>query len=207
MDREWIDINGRKLFWREFIIILDDYRYGRIILEKGETVCVEYNRMICVLQEMADNYHQGRDYITGEFKKYFEKHHMKMPMERKLPEALDELFEQLQSNLNVNLTELLDECLRKTEKMYRYMQEEKQREKERRDLVRSLIEENRIVEVEEIEDKYNYFLKHKYNIEKDYEWYAEDFLGCELDEPTDLKIEDNFSLCDVRVKEALGVSK
>ena len=42
------------------------------------------------------------------------------------------------------------------------------------------------------------------NIKKDYEWYSEDFMGCELDESTDIRIEDVWELCAERVEKVVG---
>lgn len=47
-------------------------------------------------------------------------------------------------------------------------------------------------------------LEDKYNIEKDYEWYSEDFFGSGLDEPTDIRIEDVLKLCTGRIEKAIG---
>lgn len=266
--REWVSIKGRKLLWTEFIYVLDDYRHRRIVWEKGEDISNKYNHMICVLQELTDDYHQGKDYITDQSQTLFERYYMKMPEERKLPEALDELFEQLQTNLGIDLTELLDLCVRKTESAYQRMQEEKQIEAERIAVVRSLLSENwnNVNQEQEVEEKIygllrlqkakwqspdyelnkkeigitsawcdllissrffdtitygqmrrliendliyeseiSELLQDKYHMKEDYEWYNEDFLGCGLDEPTIIKIEDIFSLCEVRVKKAIGI--
>lgn len=140
--REWVSIKGRKLLWTEFIYVLDDYRHRRIVWEKGEDISNKYNHMICVLQELTDDYHQGKDYITDQSQDLFERYYMKMPKERKLPEALDELFEQLQTNLGIDLTELLDLCVQKTESAYQCMQKEEQIEAERVAVVRSLLSGN-----------------------------------------------------------------
>ena len=47
-------------------------------------------------------------------------------------------------------------------------------------------------------------LKDKYNIEKDYEWYSEDFIGCGLDESTDIRIEDVLHICIGRIEKIIG---
>ena len=49
---------------------------------------------------------------------------------------------------------------------------------------------NEILDEFEISD----LLRDKYNIQKDYEWYSEDFTGSELDTPTDIRVKDAFSL-------------
>lgn len=266
--REWVSIKGRKLLWTEFIYILDDYRHRRIVWEKGQDIRNKYNHMICVLQELTDDYHQGKDYITDQSQDLFERYYMKMPRERRLPEALEELFEQLQTNLGIDLTELLDLCVQKTESAYQRMQEEARKEAERVAVVRSLVSENcdKTYQEQEVEEKiYNLLrlqkakwqspdyefnekeigitgawcdllissrffdtitygqmrrlieneliyeaeiselLQDKYHMKEDYEWYDENFLGCGLDEPTIIKIEDIFSLCEIRVKEAIGI--
>lgn len=61
--------------------------------------------------------------------------------------------------------------------------------------------ENGIVTESEISE----LLEDKYNIKKDYEWYSEDFMGCELDESTDIRIEDIWELCAERVEKVVGV--
>lgn len=61
--------------------------------------------------------------------------------------------------------------------------------------------ENGIVTESEISE----LLEDKYNIKKDYEWYSEDFMGCELDESTDIRIEDVWELCAERVEKVVGV--
>lgn len=49
-------------------------------------------------------------------------------------------------------------------------------------------------------------LRGKYNIQKDYEWYSEDFIGSELDTPTDIRVEDVFSLCTGRIEKIIGTT-
>lgn len=57
----------------------------------------------------------------------------------------------------------------------------------------------RLVENEMLtESEITGMLEEKYDIEKDYEWYAEDFIGCGLEEATDIKIEDVLGLCEIR---------
>lgn len=61
--------------------------------------------------------------------------------------------------------------------------------------------ENEIMTEYEISE----LLENKYGIEKDYEWYSEDFLGCGMEEVTDIKIEDIMTLCSERVGNVIGV--
>lgn len=49
-------------------------------------------------------------------------------------------------------------------------------------------------------------LEEKYDIHEDYEWYSEDFIRSELDAPTDIRIEDVFSLCTERVEKIIGAT-
>ena len=49
-------------------------------------------------------------------------------------------------------------------------------------------------------------LRDKYDEKKDYEWYMEDFLGCEQDETTIIKINDFLELCETGFKEILNLS-
>ena len=58
---------------------------------------------------------------------------------------------------------------------------------------------NEILDEFEISD----LLRDKYNIQKDYEWYSEDFIGSELDTPTDIRVEDVFSLYTGRIETTL----
>lgn len=60
--------------------------------------------------------------------------------------------------------------------------------------------ENAIATESEISD----LLKDRYHIEKDYEWYSEDFLGCKLDTPTEIRTEDVLSLYAERVEKIVG---
>ncbi len=60
--------------------------------------------------------------------------------------------------------------------------------------------ENAIATESEISD----LLKDRYHIEKDYEWYSEDFLGCKLDTPTEIRTEDVLSLYAERVEKIIG---
>ena len=63
----------------------------------------------------------------------------------------------------------------------------------------------RLVENEILtESEITKLLEDKYNIEKDYEWYSEDFIGCGLDEPTDIKIEDVLDICTGRIEKIIG---
>ena len=68
-------------------------------------------------------------------------------------------------------------------------------------LMRHLVA-NEILDEFEISD----LLEEKYNIQKDYEWYSEDFIGSELDTPTDIRIDDVFSLCTERVEKIIGAT-
>ena len=60
--------------------------------------------------------------------------------------------------------------------------------------------ENAIATESEISD----LLKDRYHIEKDYEWYSEDFLDCKLDTPTEIRTEDVLSLYAERVEKIIG---
>ena len=63
----------------------------------------------------------------------------------------------------------------------------------------------RLVENEILtESEITKLLEDKYNIEKDYEWYSEDFIGCGLDEPTDIRIEDVLYICIGRIEKIIG---
>ena len=44
----------------------------------------------------------------------------------------------------------------------------------------------------------------KYGDERDYEWYYEDFLGCDLSDETILCAEDILALAEPKFKEILG---
>lgn len=57
------------------------------------------------------------------------------------------------------------------------------------------------------ESEISKLLEDRYGIKKDYEWYSEDFLGCGLEEETDIRIEDILPLCQVRAKEILGIGE
>lgn len=61
---------------------------------------------------------------------------------------------------------------------------------------------NEILDEFEISD----LLRDKYNIQKDYEWYSEDFTGSELDTPTDIRVKDVFSLCTGRIEKIIGTT-
>ena len=121
--RDWIEINGRRLIWEDFIGILDYYRYKSIIRGKGRDVRNQYNYMIYVLQELAYDYHEGSDYVLDHLEDFITRHYMKMPVERRLPEALEELFNQMQTRLHINLSEVLDECVKNSLKTYQHMQD------------------------------------------------------------------------------------
>lgn len=62
--------------------------------------------------------------------------------------------------------------------------------------------ENELLDKSEISD----LLENKYDIQKDYEWYSEDFLGSELGVPTDIRVEDVFRLCTKRVEKIIGTT-
>lgn len=268
IDRQWICIRERKFLGTEFVDILDSYRYCFKLRMHGENACKRYNVMICVLQELTEDYLEGNNYIEEQLMSFFEQHYMEFPVERRLPAALEELFEQLESKLNIDFTEMLDQCVNLSNKAYSHMQEEQQREKERILLIKSLMRENRIDENKDknpqnqirkllllqrakkksdlyklneneinvtrvwcdllvssffseaisyglmlrlveneilAEAEINNLLENKYNIKKDYEWCSEDFIGCSLEEPTDIKIEDILELCSGRVEKVIGV--
>ena len=268
MDRQWIDIKGRKLLCTEFIYILDSYRYCAALQRRGNMICERYNYMICVLQEMASDYLEGRDYIGDQLLDFFERHYMDTPSERKMPEALEELFDQLESKLCVDFTEMLDRCEERSRETYSRMQEAQMKKEKRIALIQSLMKEKkvsiskddepenqirellllqkakiksdlyemdekegnitrlwcdllissifsevishgmmlRLVENEILtESEIFELLEGKYGIGKDYEWYSEDFMGCGLEEPTDIRIEDIMEVCRERVGKVVGV--
>ena len=137
-DRNWIEINGRKVIWEDFVGILDYYRYKGLIREKGHNVRNQYNYMIYVLQELASDYHEGGDYVLDHMEDFINRHYMVMPKERRLPQALEELFNQMQTRLHMDLSELLDECVQNSLKTYQQMQDAKKREGERIKMIHSL---------------------------------------------------------------------
>lgn len=265
--RDWITVNGRKLIWEDFISILDSYSYRAVVRAKGRHVCDQYNYMVCALQELTFDYHQGSDCIPERREDFIRRHCLEMPEERRLPEALEELFNQMQEILHVNLSEMLDECAINSTKTHRRMQEAQRRERERMERIKSLpvrgdIESGDAIEkvcyllnlqrekmrcpdyrvgqqetaavsmwcelliaslsVDTVtnglmkravendilsEGEITALLREKCRIEKDYEWYSEDLLGCILDEPTDIRIRDFLPLCERRFREILGISR
>ena len=267
MDDKWICIRERELLCTEFIDILDRYRYCATLRMRGEKTCERYNRMICVLQEITNDYLNDRNYIEDDLAHFFERNYMELPLDRKLPTALEKLFCQLESKLNVDFTEMLDQCVIYTTRAYSHMKEAQTKEEKRIQLINSLMEEiefskisdeeveNRIkkllllqkvkmktdlyqLDEKEInitkvlcdllissvfsevisyglmlrlvenkvltESEITEMLKEQYDIEKDYEWYSEDFIGCGLEEPTDIKIEDVLGLCEERISKIIG---
>jgi hypothetical protein len=49
-------------------------------------------------------------------------------------------------------------------------------------------------------------LQGKYDDERDYEWYSEDFLGSDLSDETILQVKDILALAEPKFKEILGIS-
>lgn len=49
-------------------------------------------------------------------------------------------------------------------------------------------------------------LQDKYDDERDYEWYSEDFLGSDLSDETILQVKDILALAEPKFKEILGIS-
>lgn len=62
--------------------------------------------------------------------------------------------------------------------------------------------ENDLLSEGEISD----MLSEKYSIDKDYEWYSEDFLGCGLDEKTDIRIYDVLEAVGEKISKIIGAS-
>ena len=62
--------------------------------------------------------------------------------------------------------------------------------------------ENDLLTEGEISD----MLSEKYSIDKDYEWYSEDFLGCGLDERTDIRIDDVLEAAGGKISKIIGAS-
>lgn len=145
MSRQWINIRGRNLFWKEFICALDSYRYSRTLKKRGEETFEKFVDMIYVLQLLTDAYRQGGNYIEYD-SDFFKKNYMEIPSEKKLPEALEELLEQIEVKLNIDLTEMLDQCVLDSNKAYMRMQELQRKEEQRISLISSLMEENNIDE-------------------------------------------------------------
>lgn len=61
--------------------------------------------------------------------------------------------------------------------------------------------ENDVVSESELTE----LLEDKYNIEKDYEWYTEDFISYRLEKDTDIKIEDICQLYTKRMEKIIGI--
>ena len=59
--------------------------------------------------------------------------------------------------------------------------------------------QDRIIEEIDISD-----LLDKYGDERDYEWYSEDFLGCDLSDETIIQVDDILALAEPKFKEILG---
>lgn len=268
MDRQWINIKGRKLLCTEFIYILDRYRCCSLLRKCGERIYEQYCHMIYVLQELTSDYMEGENYVRNQLADFFKNNYMDMPTERKLPEALEEIFRQLESKLDIDFTEMLEQCVLRTKEEYLRIQELNTKEEKRILLIKSLMEESKIdksndkepenkvknllllqkakiksdlyeMDEKEIhitklwcdllissifsevisygqmlrlvendvvtESELTELLKDKYNIEKDYEWYAEDFIGCGLEEDTDIKIEDIWQLYTKRMEKIIGI--
>ncbi|MCR5608022.1 MAG: hypothetical protein K6G26_03080 [Lachnospiraceae bacterium] len=49
-------------------------------------------------------------------------------------------------------------------------------------------------------------LNEKYNDHRDYEWYSEDFLGCDQSDETILRIDDILEIAEPQFKELLGIA-
>lgn len=260
--REWITINGRKMIWEDFIRMLDYYRVRKVIQDRGDLGITRYCQMIHVLQELANDYHDGLDYIGDGLDNFISRNLLKMPVERTLPNALEELFNQMQASMYVDLSKMLDECVEKSQETHRHMQDAIKKENERIKLIQSMqLEEEDVtkkvsylislqraknlntdyhVSKKEIlatsmwceililglssevitynivrravENKFitahdiSELLENKYHIEKDYEWYSEGFLGSELDEFTDIKVNDFLDLCENVFTQILGIT-
>lgn len=271
MSRQWINIRGRNLLWKEFIRALDSYRYSQTMKKRGEEIFEKFVDMIYVLQLLTDAYRQGENYIEYD-PDFFETNYMEMPSENKLPDALEELLEQIEVKLNIDLTEMLDQCVLESNKAYVHMQELQRKEDQRISLINSLMKENNIDECHDdkpetrirklillqkaklrsdlydmdedaMEKEMNVaktwcevlvssafsevisyglmlrlveneiatefemtdLLQGKYNRKEDYEWYSENFLGCKLDWPTDIRAEDILSLYTKKVEKIIGI--
>ena len=144
MDRQWINIKGRKFLCTEFIYILDRYRCCSLLRKCGERICEQYCHMIYVLQELTSDYMEGENYIRNQLADFFKNNYMDMPTERKLPEALEELFCQLESKLDIDFTEMLEQCVLRTKEEYLRIQELNTKEEKRILLIKSLMEESKI---------------------------------------------------------------
>ena len=66
MDKQWICIRGKKLLGKEFIDILDRYRYSTVLRMCSNKVRDQYNSMICVLQDLTSDYIDGKNYIEDQ---------------------------------------------------------------------------------------------------------------------------------------------
>lgn len=270
MSRQWINIRGRNLLWKEFIHTLDSYRYSRMLNKRGDEIFEKFACMIYVLQRLTDNYRQGKNYIEYD-SEFYEDNYMEMPSEKKLPDALEELLKQIELKLNIDLTEMLDQCVLESNKAYMHMQELQRKEEQRILLISSLMEENNIDETNDdkpesriskllllqkaklMSDLYDVdedamekemnvaktwcevlassvfsevisyglmlrlveneiatefemtdLLQDHYNRKEDFEWYSENFLGCKLDWPTDIRVEDILSLYAKKVEKIIG---
>ena len=266
MDRQWIYIKGRRIMCTQFIYSLDAYRASHNVGGRGRDLYEKYCSMICVLQEITDEYTRGRDCdeIPQDF---YERYHMDKPIDIKLPAAIGELFEQMENRLHLDLSELLDNCVESSTRESQRLQELQRAEEERRHLIETLMEENRIAtDIEDCPEKKVYkllliqkaklgsslyemnedeintakvwcdllissmfsevisygtmlrlvenklveeseisdILEDKYDDKRDYEWYSEDFIGCGLDEPTIIKIQDIMEMAEPRVMKIIG---
>lgn len=129
-EREWIEINGRKLYWKRFIMVLDD--------ERWHISSTEYNYMICPIQELVESYVDGEDNIPEYVIEDAEGAKLAISSYANPLSAICDLFSQMESKLHKDLSALLDKTAELSEKDAIKRSQKNERERKRKEFVRKI---------------------------------------------------------------------
>lgn len=115
---EFITVKGVKLFCLGLIDGLDDYRYD--ITRRNDKISKKYNRMICPLQDVIDEWYTEGLVEVPDYTVKFILEGYDMPKSTKILEVVDEMLDQLVDKLCINLNDLLKTCKDASNRDYKY---------------------------------------------------------------------------------------
>lgn len=138
MNTKTINFKGYTLTCYDFIVALDNCR---ITMDRkvSRIQSYKYCKMICVLQELMDDFDHGEVILRDELQDWIEKHGLAMPKNREMILAIEELFDQMQDKMMIGLDFILDYAVNRSKETIARMAEEARLVKERKEKVHNMI--------------------------------------------------------------------
>lgn len=138
MNTKTINFKGYTMTCYDFIVALDNCR---ITMDRkvGYSKSHKYCEMICVLQELMDDFDHGEITLRDELQDWLERHDYIMPKNREMIPAIEELFDQMQNKMMIGLDFILEYAADRSKQTIARMTEESRLLKERKEKVHNMI--------------------------------------------------------------------